>query len=125
LSSHSVAVAHQFEDMGQQLDTSTFGMWVFLVTEIMFFGGMFAAYTVYRYSYPEAFAAASRHMNVLLGGTNTIVLITSSLTMGQEQGDDSLSGAYAAAWLHVPRHQGHRVLPEIPPAPHSRSLVLV
>lgn len=56
-------------------------MWVFLLTEIMFFGGMFGAYTVYRHMYPAAFASTSRHMNPLFGGLNTAVLIVSSLTM--------------------------------------------
>jgi len=56
-------------------------MWVFLLTEIMFFGGMFGGYTVYRNMYPEAFASTSHFMNVTLGGTNTAVLICSSLTM--------------------------------------------
>jgi cytochrome c oxidase subunit III len=72
---------HHFDDSEQQLDSSTLGMWVFLLTEIMFFGGMFGAYTVYRNLYPEAFASASRFMNVVMGGTNTAVLIFSSLTM--------------------------------------------
>lgn len=81
MSEHSTALAHQFDDLGQQLDSSTFGMWVFLVTEIMFFGGLFAAYTVYRSSYPDAFLEASRHLQVALGGINTAVLIFSSLTM--------------------------------------------
>ena len=56
-------------------------MWVFLVTEIMFFGGMFLAYTLYRYKYPAAFAAASNHLDLRLGGINTVVLIFSSFTM--------------------------------------------
>jgi len=56
-------------------------MWVFLVTEIMFFGGVFTVYLVYRTFYPEAFADASRHLDLVLGGLNTIVLICSSLTM--------------------------------------------
>ena len=56
-------------------------MWVFLVTEMMFFGGMFLAYTLYRYEYPAAFAAASNHLNIWLGGINTVVLIFSSFTM--------------------------------------------
>jgi cytochrome c oxidase subunit 3 len=81
LSDHPQALAHHFDDMEQQFDASTFGMWVFLLTEIMFFGGLFASYTVYRSLYPQVFAEASRHLHVALGGTNTIVLITSSLTM--------------------------------------------
>jgi cytochrome c oxidase subunit 3 len=56
-------------------------MWIFLVTEIMFFGGLFMAYIVYRVSYPDAWAAASNHLNVILGGANTLVLICSSVTM--------------------------------------------
>jgi len=56
-------------------------MWVFLVTELMFFGGMFLAYTLYRYKYPDAFAVASNHLDWKLGGVNTVVLIVSSFTM--------------------------------------------
>src|SRR6476646_7640772 len=56
-------------------------MWVFLVTEVMFFGGMFGAYTVYRNMYPEAFASTSHFMNVTIGAVNTGVLICSSFTM--------------------------------------------
>ncbi|MEW5979156.1 MAG: cytochrome c oxidase subunit 3 family protein [Acidobacteriota bacterium] len=74
-------VAHQFDDAAQQKDASSLGMWIFLVTEIMFFGGMFTAYVVYRAAYPEVFANASHHLDVLLGGINTAVLIASSLTM--------------------------------------------
>jgi cytochrome c oxidase subunit 3 len=73
--------AHQFETMEQQKETSTLGMWLFLVTEIMFFGGLFTAYLVYRHMYPEAFAAASSTLNMPLGAFNTAVLICSSLTM--------------------------------------------
>src|SRR6202044_665678 len=67
--------------MHQQFDSATFGMWVFLLTEVMFFGGMFGSYTVYRNMYPEAFASPSHFMNVTMGGINTAVLICSSLTM--------------------------------------------
>jgi cytochrome c oxidase subunit 3 len=56
-------------------------MWFFLVTEVMFFGGVFAAYMLYRSQNPEAFAAASHHLDILLGGLNTVVLIGSSLTV--------------------------------------------
>ncbi len=74
-------VAHQFDDAAQQHETSTLGMWVFLATEIMFFGGLFAAYTVYRTIHPTAFEAASHHLDIVLGTLNTGVLLTSSLTM--------------------------------------------
>lgn len=72
---------HHFESMSQQKDASELGMWVFLVTEILFFGGFFLAYTVYRWAYARGFAHASLHMDILLGTTNTAVLIISSLTM--------------------------------------------
>ncbi len=75
------ALQHHFENMEQQREAGTLGMWVFLVTEIMFFGGMFLAYTLYRYKYPEAFAAASNHLDIRLGAINTVVLIFSSFTM--------------------------------------------
>lgn len=57
------------------------GMWLFLITEVMFFGGLFLLYTVYRMKYPAAFAEASHELNILLGGINTVVLIGSSLTI--------------------------------------------
>ncbi len=75
------ALAGHFQDLEQQREASSLGMWVFLVTEIMFFGGLFLAYTVNRAVHPAAFAEASRHLDVVLGATNTAVLICSSLTM--------------------------------------------
>jgi cytochrome c oxidase subunit III len=78
---HHPSLAHHFDDLEQQREASTLGMWVFLVTEVLFFGGLFAAYSVYRSWYPEAFAAASHELVVWAGTTNTAVLITSSLTM--------------------------------------------
>jgi cytochrome c oxidase subunit 3 len=74
-------VHEQFDDMPQQKEASTLGMWTFLATEILFFGGMFLSYIVYRHAYPSAFAAASRHTIVLYGTVNTAILLTSSLTM--------------------------------------------
>ena len=73
--------AHQFESLEHQKEVSLLGMWVFLVTEILFFGGLFLTYAVYRHWYPAAFAAASHEMIVWAGTLNTVVLITSSLTM--------------------------------------------
>ena len=75
------ALQHHFADMEQQRETSTFGMWMFLLTEIMFFGGLFCAYLVYRASYYQAFVEGSQKMNIALGATNTAVLICSSLSM--------------------------------------------
>ena len=76
-----VDLQHHFTSLGQQKDASELGMWLFLVTELLFFGGLFLAYTVYRYLYSSGFAEASRHMDVRLGTINTAVLIISSLTM--------------------------------------------
>jgi cytochrome c oxidase subunit III len=78
---HPAALAHQFDNLEQQQEVAMLGMWVFLATEILFFGGLFATYLVYRHWYPEAFTAGSRELLVWAGTTNTAVLITSSLTM--------------------------------------------
>jgi cytochrome c oxidase subunit 3 len=67
--------------MDQQRETATLGMWVFLITEVMFFGGLFLAYLVYRLQYFPAFAAGSQSLDIKLGAVNTAVLICSSLTM--------------------------------------------
>jgi cytochrome c oxidase subunit 3 len=78
---HHPKLQHHFDDMAQQTEASTLGMWVFLVTEIMFFGGLFLAYLVYRHADPMGFQEASNHLNVSWGAVNTVVLIVSSLTM--------------------------------------------
>ncbi len=72
---------HHFATAEQQMEASVLGMWTFLITEVLFFGGMFASYAIYRDLYPGAFASTSRFMDVVLGGSNTAVLICSSLTM--------------------------------------------
>ena len=74
-------VAHHFDDPEQQRLAAELGMWVFLATEVMFFGGMILAYTFYRYLYPQGFAHGSQHMDVVVGGVNTAVLLTSSYTV--------------------------------------------
>ncbi|MGH9765465.1 MAG: cytochrome c oxidase subunit 3 family protein [Blastocatellia bacterium] len=71
----------QFDDPVQQKQAGLFGMWVFLSTEILFFGALFASYTIYRSMYPYEFEVASHTLNVGLGTTNTLVLIVSSLTV--------------------------------------------
>jgi len=76
-----VYLKHHFATPGQQMDADTLGMWTFLITEVLFFGGMFASYAVYRNLYYGAFASTSKYMDVTLGATNTAVLICSSLTM--------------------------------------------
>jgi cytochrome c oxidase subunit III len=72
---------HHFDDLGQQHEAATLGMWLFLATEVLFFGGLFAAYMLYRMWYPETWGEASRTLDVTLGTINTTVLIGSSLTM--------------------------------------------
>jgi cytochrome c oxidase subunit 3 len=79
MSDHT-AVAHHFETLEQQREASLLGMWTFLATEVIFFGGLFVAYLVYRAAYPQAFAEGSHHLDVVLGTINTTVLLTSSLT---------------------------------------------
>jgi cytochrome c oxidase subunit 3 len=72
---------HHFESMGQQVDATSFAMWLFLLTEIMFFGGLFTAYLIYRNWYYPAFVAGSHQLSILWGTLNTAVLISSSFTM--------------------------------------------
>jgi cytochrome c oxidase subunit 3 len=74
-------VAHHFTDLEQQRETETFGMWMFLATEILIFGAIFTCYAVYRLRYAADFEAASSRLNILIGSINTVVLLTSSLTM--------------------------------------------
>jgi cytochrome c oxidase subunit 3 len=74
-------LSEQFDNVEQQHDASALGMWIFLATEVMFFGGLLTAFAVYRSTAPREFALASRHLNVGLGCLNTVVLLTSSLTM--------------------------------------------
>ncbi len=81
LENHDPYLKHHFATSEQQMDADTLGMWTFLITEVLFFGGMFAAYAVYRNMYYDAFASTSQFMDVTLGATNTVVLICSSLTM--------------------------------------------
>jgi cytochrome c oxidase subunit 3 len=82
---HTILVRHrleeQYENLEQQRQASTTGMWVFLATEVMFFGVLFLALGVYRLRYGLAFEKASEQLNWVIGGTNTIVLLVSSLTM--------------------------------------------
>lgn len=71
----------QYDDMDQQHESASLGMWVFLATEVLFFGGLILVYTVYRYLYPDAFREGSKEMEVAIGCINTAVLLTSSLCM--------------------------------------------
>lgn len=79
--SHPAYLAHHFTDIVQQRDSAKLGMWIFIMTEILLFGGLFTAYTVYRVLNPDMFYNAHKHLDITLGTINTIVLITSSVTM--------------------------------------------
>ena len=91
---------HHFEDLGQQKEASALGMWLFIAQEIMFFGGLFLIYTVYRALNPHAFAEASAQLAWQLGAINTVVLIGSSLTMAMAVHAAALGRRKAiAGWL--------------------------
>jgi cytochrome c oxidase subunit III len=77
----SPALHHQFDDLEQQYEASSFGMWVFLATEMLFFGGLFTAYIIYRSLYFSGFAAGSHGLDGFFGATMTFILLTSSFTM--------------------------------------------
>ena len=78
---HPAHLRHHFVSLEQQAETASFGMWLFLLTEIMFFGGLFTAYLIYRNWYYPAFVAGSHTLDITLGAFNTLLLITSSFTM--------------------------------------------
>lgn len=73
--------SHHFQTAQQEFDAGKLGMWLFLITEVLFFGGLFVAYAVYRDNHPEVFTYAQQYLNKTLGALNTVVLICSSLTM--------------------------------------------
>jgi len=98
LAEAAAIVAHQFDDPEQQRDSVSLGMWLFLIQEIMFFGGLFLGYTVYRYKFPEAFRIGSNQLDLLLGGVNTVVLIVSSLTMALAVHAAQLGKKKAIVW---------------------------
>ncbi|HXF61598.1 MAG TPA: cytochrome c oxidase subunit 3 family protein [Caldilineaceae bacterium] len=75
------ALAHHFDTIEQQREANVLGMWGFLATEVLFFGGLFTAYMVLRSAYPATFREASSHLDVWRGAINTAVLLTSSLTV--------------------------------------------
>ena len=78
---HPAYLRHHFENVEQQADAAGFAMWLFLLTEVMFFGGLFTAYLIYRNWYYPAFVQASHQLDIFWGTLNTAVLITSSFTM--------------------------------------------
>ena len=99
--SETLALRVQFDTAEQQKDASTLAMWIFLITEIMFFGGMFAAYTVYRHAYPLVFAVASTSLNAKLGAANTCILLFSSFTMVMAVRAGQLGNRKAIIWFLI------------------------
>ena len=102
MASHAAALRPQFDDAQQQRSASNLGIWIFLATEVLFFGVLFGAYAITRVRFPEAFAAASRLTSLPLAGANTAVLLTSSLTMAMAV-HAAQQGARKALvrWLYV------------------------
>ena len=112
-------VAHHFDSAKTQFDSGRMGVWIFLVTEILFFGGMFCAFAVFRSWYFDAFKEAHHHLDKVMGGTNTVVLICSSLTMalGVRSAQQSKKGltalmlaltlAFAATFLVIKYFEYH------------------
>ena len=92
-------VAEQFDDIEQQHEAAKLGMWIFLATEVLFFGGLFLSYTVNRYLNPETFAAASRHTEIVLGGINTAILLFSSTLMALAVRASQLGQRRVLVWL--------------------------
>jgi len=78
---HDPHLAHHFDSLAQQFDSAKLGIWLFLATEVLFFGGLFVAYAILRMRFPEVFSFASHYLDTIMGGINTCVLIISSLTM--------------------------------------------
>jgi cytochrome c oxidase subunit 3 len=92
-------LAHHFDTPEQQYQSNKLGMWVFLATEILMFGGLFCAYSVYRHNHPDVFAFAHKALDPILGGINTVVLITSSLTMAWAVRAAQLNQKRLLPWL--------------------------
>lgn len=98
---HPPNLAHHFESPAQQFASGKLGMWIFLATEILLFGGLFCAYAVYRAMHPEIFDYAHLYLSKELGGINTIVLLTSSLTMAWGVRASQLGQKKLLAWMLV------------------------
>ncbi len=131
---HHRALQHHFDTMGQQKEAAVIGMWVFLLTEILFFGGLFMAYMLYRIWYFDAFAEASRSLDLFWGGLNTAVLIGSSLTMAMAVRSAQTNQRTAtvnwliltiAARLRVPWRQGDRVRGQVRAPSRARAQLRV
>ena len=130
---HHPDLAHHFVSMAQQNAAAKLGMWAFLVQELLFFGGLFMAYIAMRFFYPETFHQAYQHLSIPWGATNTILLLTSSLTMAlavRGAQDRRPGGPLAEPALHdrvrlrLPRDQVRGVQPQDPRGTAARKVVL-
>jgi len=100
-SHHPPHLQHHFVSSEQQFSAAKLGMWMFLITEILLFSGMFVAYAVYRTWYPEVFVGASKGLDPWMGGLNTLVLLTSSFTLALSINKAQHNKTKATAWLLV------------------------
>lgn len=98
---HPTHLKHYFVSSEQQFDAAKLGMWLFLVTEILLFGGMFVAYGIYRSMYPELFTEASTQLDTVLGGVNTLVLLGSSLTVAWSIRAIQMGNKKLCTWLLI------------------------
>ncbi len=119
-------VDEQYDDAAQQRESATLGMWVFLTTETLFFGALFFAYAIARVQFPDAFGAASRHTDIVLGTANTAILLTSSLFMALAVRSAAFKArgatvvlllVTAALGTGLRGHQAHRVREGLPRPP--------
>jgi cytochrome c oxidase subunit 3 len=95
----SLSLREQFATPEQQRESATLGMWIFIITELMLFGAMFAAFSIYRYWYPAAFTRGSGEMELWMGAVNTAILICSSFTMSLAEYAGASGKANRCAWL--------------------------
>ncbi len=98
---HSTHLQHHFADSQQQRDSAKLGTWIFLLTEVLLFGGLFCFYSIYRSWNPDIFHNAHKFLDVSLGATNTVVLIVSSLTMALAIRSMQLGNRKQTIWLLV------------------------
>ncbi|MDF1544285.1 MAG: cytochrome c oxidase subunit 3 family protein [bacterium] len=98
-SDHPANLAHHFTEVEQQQESAKLGMWLFLLTEILLFGGLFCFYAIFRAWNPDIFHNAHFHLDVVMGTLNTVVLITSSVTMALAIRSLQLDQKRAALWF--------------------------
>jgi cytochrome c oxidase subunit 3 len=95
------ALWHHFDSLEHQREANLLGMWAFLATEVLVFGALFTGYVTFRNLYPASFEKASEHLNLLIGGVNTVVLLTSSLTMALAVRNAQLGRQRALVWMLI------------------------